>query len=76
MLAVLLSGLIVMIAVALFAIATSTLYLNTYAWWDPKTQERTFYGGLLQEEHNSFSLIMPCRDEQEPVMRATLNALL
>lgn len=76
MLAVLLSGLIVMIAVALFAIATSTLYLNTYAWWDPKTQERTFYGGVLQVEHSSFSLIMPCRHEQEPVMRATLDALL
>lgn len=76
MLAVLLSGLIVAIAIALFAIATSTLYLNTYAWWDPKTQERTFYGGLLQKEHSSFSLIMPCRHEQEPVMRATLDALL
>ena len=42
MLAVLLSLLVVMIALVLFAIATSTLYLNTYAWWDPKTQERTF----------------------------------
>ncbi|GEO94621.1 glycosyltransferase [Kocuria turfanensis] len=76
MLAVLLSLLVVMIALVLFAIATSTLYLNTYAWWDPKTQERTFYGGVLGEEQHSFSLIMPCRHEEEPVMRATLGALL
>ncbi|MFF0943289.1 glycosyltransferase [Kocuria sp. CPCC 205300] len=76
MLAVLLSALVVMIALVLFAIATSTLYLNTYAWWDPKTQERTFYGGVLAEEQHSFSLIMPCRHEEEPVMRATLEALL
>ena len=76
MLDVLLSLLVVMIALVLFAIATSTLYLNTYAWWDPKTQERTFYGGVLAEEQHSFSLIMPCRHEEEPVMRATLGALL
>ncbi|MEX5301193.1 glycosyltransferase family 2 protein [Kocuria sabuli] len=76
MLAVLLSALVVMIALVLFAITTSTLYLNTYAWWDPKTQERTFYGGVLAEEQHSFSLIMPCRHEEEPVMRATLEALL
>ncbi|MEX5300208.1 glycosyltransferase family 2 protein [Kocuria sp. CPCC 205292] len=76
MFAVLISGLVVFIALALFAVASSTLYLNTYAWWDPKTQERTFYGGLLQQERFSFSLIMPCRHEEEPVMRATLAALL
>ncbi|MEX5265618.1 glycosyltransferase family 2 protein [Kocuria sp. CPCC 205231] len=76
MLAVLFSVLIAVIAVVLFLIAASTLYLNTYAWWDPKTQQRTFYGGLLMEERHSFSLIMPCRHEQEPVMRATLEALL
>ncbi|ALU41134.1 glycosyl transferase [Kocuria flava] len=70
------SVLVVLIALVLFAIATSTLYLNTYAWWDPRTQERTFYGGLLQQERHSFSLIMPCRHEEEPVMRATLDALL
>ncbi|MFF0943284.1 glycosyltransferase [Kocuria sp. CPCC 205300] len=70
------SALIVFIALALFTIAASTLYLNTYAWWDPKTQERTFYGGVLAEERYSFSLIMPCRHEHEPVMRATLGALL
>ena len=76
MLAVVLSMIVVLIALVLFAIATSTLYLNTYAWWDPSTQERTFYGGLLQEARYSFSLIMPCRQEEEQVMRATLEALL
>ncbi|MCC5781882.1 MULTISPECIES: glycosyltransferase [Kocuria] len=70
------SVLVIFVAVALFAIAASTLYLNTYAWWDPHTQRRTLYGGLQPVETYSFSLIMPCRQEQEQVMRATLGALL
>lgn len=70
------SVLVIIIAVALFAIALSTLYLNTYAWWDPKTQVRTSYSGLQSTEGYSFSLIMPCRNEREDVMRATLAALL
>lgn len=69
-------ALVVVVAVVLFAIASSTLYLNTYAWWDPKTQVRTSYTGLLETETLSFSLIMPCRNEREDVMRATLGALL
>ncbi|KIS27190.1 glycosyl transferase [Arthrobacter sp. SPG23] len=73
---VLASALVVLIALALFAIALSTLYLNTYAWWDPKTQIRTSYSGLQESEACSFSLIMPCRNEREDVMRATLSALL
>lgn len=76
MLTFILSILIVLISLALFGIAASTLRLNTYAWWDPKTQQRTFYGALHPAETLSFSLVMPCRDEQEPVMRATLEALL
>ncbi|WP_261775373.1 glycosyltransferase family 2 protein [Kocuria turfanensis] len=68
--------LVIFVAVALFAIAASTLYLNTYAWWDPHTQQRTLYGGLRAQDAHSFSLIMPCRHEQETVMRATLGALL
>lgn len=70
------SALVLIIALALFAIAVSTLYLNTYAWWDPKTQVRTSYSGLQSREGHSFSLIMPCRNEREEVMRATLAALL
>ena len=70
------SVLVIFVAVALFAIAASTLYLNTYAWWDPHTQQRTLYGGLRAQEAHSFSLIMPCRQEDEAVMRATLAALL
>ena len=70
------STLVILIALALFAIALSTLYLNTYAWWDPKTQRRTSYSGLQETESQSFSLIMPCRNEREDVMRATLAALL
>lgn len=67
---------IVLIALALTCIAASTLYLNTYAWWDPRTQRRTFYGGVRDEMTYTFSLIMPCRQENEMVMRATLDALL
>jgi glycosyltransferase XagB len=70
------SALVIVIAVALFTIAMSTLYLNTYAWWDPRTQVRTSYSGLQETERHSFSLIMPCRNEREEVMRATLAALL
>lgn len=70
------SAFVVLIALALFAIALSTLYLNTYAWWDPKTQVSTSYSGLQETETCSFSLIMPCRNEREDVMRATLTALL
>lgn len=70
------SVLVVLVALTLFAIASSTLYLNTYAWWDPKTQVRTSYSGLLETDNLSFSLIMPCRNEREDVMRATLSALL
>ena len=76
MLTIFLSILIVLISLCLFSIASSTLWLNTYAWWDPKTRQRTFYGGLHPTETLSFSLIMPCRAENEKVMRATLEALL
>lgn len=76
MLAVLFSVIVVLIALVLFVISLSTVYLNTYAWWDPQTQERTFYGGLHPQEVHSFSLILPCRHEEETVMRATLEALL
>lgn len=70
------SFIIVFIAVVLFFIAGSTLYLNTYAWWDPGTQRRTYYGRVQASETYSFSLIMPCRHEPENVMRATIAALL
>lgn len=70
------SVLIALIAVALFLVAASTLYLNTYAWWDPQTRQLTHYGSVQGVETVSFSLIMPCRHESDAVMRATLNALL
>lgn len=76
MLVLIFSTLIILIAVALFAISISTLYLNTFAWWTPENHEETQYGDLDVDEHFSFSLIMPCRQENEVVMRATLTALV
>lgn len=69
------SVLVLLLALALFALATSTLLLATYAWWTPEHRSATGFTGLLPPRH-SFSLIMPCRREREEVMRATLDRLL
>lgn len=66
---------IVGISAALFAIALSTLYVSTHAWWDPLTQASTSYEDLRPEPVLSFSLIMPCRHETERVMGTTLDHL-
>jgi glycosyltransferase XagB len=63
-------------ALALFTIAASTLCLATYAWWNPRTQESTFYADLQPTLQHSFSLIMPCRHESELVMATTVGHLL
>lgn len=69
-------ALITFVALSLFAISLSTIYLATHAWWDPRTQESTFYSDLQPTVRHSFSLIMPCRDESELVMATTLEYLL
>lgn len=70
------SVLLIGFALALFILALSTLVMATYAWWDPKARSRTEYPALSGPDGLSFSLIVPCREEQEDVMRATLEALL
>ena len=83
------SSLLIVIALALTVIACSTLYWMTHAWWSPEHNEATSYPPI-RRQHNtpgfarraldlprmSFSLIMPCREEEEIVMEATLLALL
>jgi cellulose synthase/poly-beta-1,6-N-acetylglucosamine synthase-like glycosyltransferase len=70
------SLLLIAFSLLLLAISASTLYVATYAWWDPKRRDRTGYPTDPGPAGLSFSLIMPCRKEQEVVMRATLDRLL
>jgi cellulose synthase/poly-beta-1,6-N-acetylglucosamine synthase-like glycosyltransferase len=70
------SILLIAFSLLLLAVSASTLYVATYAWWDPEARARTTYPEISGEESLSFSLIMPCRNEREDVMRATLDRLL
>lgn len=70
------SLLLIAFSMLLLALSASTLYVATYAWWDPKRRDRTGYPADPGHASLSFSLIMPCRKEPETVMRATLDRLL
>jgi cellulose synthase/poly-beta-1,6-N-acetylglucosamine synthase-like glycosyltransferase len=70
------SILLILFSLVLLALSLSTLWAATYAWWDPDSRAQTTYPELEGEDGLSFSLIMPCRHEQEDVMRATLRRLL
>ena len=70
------SLLLILFSLLLLAVSVSTLYVATYAWWDPAQHTRTGYPHSPGDTELSFSLIMPCRAEQESVMRATLDQLL
>jgi len=70
------SILLILFSLVLLALSVSTLWAATYAWWDPDSRAQTTYPELDGEDGLSFSLIMPCRHEQEDVMRATLHRLL
>ena len=80
---------LVLIALVLTVIAISTLYWMTHAWWTPQHNNATSYPLIRRTQNTpgferrdldlpkmSFSLIMPCREEEELVMEATLLALL
>jgi len=67
----------------------ATLWWQMHAWWLPQHNDGTRYPERrrqanqpgypprsLDEPRHSFSLIMPCREEEEVVMEATLRALL
>jgi glycosyltransferase XagB len=70
------SVLLIAFSFLLLAVSLTTLYVATYAWWQPGARKATAYPELDGEDGLSFSLIMPCRHETEPVMRATLQRLL
>lgn len=64
------------ISLVLFVLSTSTLFLATYAWWNPQIRDTTHFSPVRVGRAHSFSLIMPCRNESEEVVRATLDRLL
>lgn len=66
----------VLMSVLLLTIALASVHANTFAWWERGSDEVTGFEGPLQTEHHHFTLIMPCRQEPELVMRATLAGLL
>lgn len=70
------SALLVVFSLLLLLISASTLYMATYAWWDPHFRATTAYPEPEGDDEFSFSLIMPCRNEHESVMRATLDRLV
>ena len=67
---------LVLIALVLTAVSVSTLYWMTHAWWSPEHQAATSYSSNPSAPAFSFSIIMPCREEEEFVMETTLLALL
>ncbi len=72
----LLAVFLLVISAVLFLLATSSVILATYAWWDPSSRELTKFADVQPKPVHSFSLIMPCRHEPEEVVRATLDRLL
>ena len=66
---------VVVVAIVLTVVSVSTLIWMMHAWQTPATYRSTRYpraGG----EKLSFSIIVPCRNESETVMSATLGRLL
>lgn len=72
MLVLLLSAL----SVLLTLIAGATLVWMMHAWRRPDTYGRIWFAPPPQELRHGFSIIVPCRDEPEEVMRPTIAALL
>jgi glycosyltransferase XagB len=70
------SSVIVLLAIALSIIASATLWWSLYAWRTPYHLARTAFSADSGRSRHRFSLIVPCRDEPEEVVRATVEALL
>ncbi|GMA30422.1 glycosyltransferase [Litorihabitans aurantiacus] len=70
------SVVLVVVALILLALSLSTLVVATYAWWHPESRERTRFPDTDGRHGLSFSIIVPCRHESEPVVRATIEKLL
>ena len=72
---IVLSVILVVIALALLVVAGTTLLWQMHAWLTPVAYEGVGFPALSKARH-SFSLIVPCREETEEVMRSTVERLL
>ena len=64
------------LSLLLTLIASATLVWMMHAWRRPETYERIWFAPATGTVHHGFSLIVPCREEPEEVMRPTVEALL
>ncbi len=63
------------LVVALFAVATTTLWWMLHAWRTPSTLSATSFPDVRREPQQSFSLIVPARHEEQ-VIADTLRRLV
>ena len=63
------------IAVVLFAVSAGTLCMMLHAWQTPDNYGSAGFARARRNTH-SFSIIVPCRDEEYEVMTATTERLL
>ncbi len=68
------AGVLVFVAV-MFFVAISSLWLSLYAWHSPEHMESVGFD-TPQEPQNSFSIVIPVRDEAINVLRPTVQALV
>lgn len=76
---VVLSAAVIAFSVVLTAMSAANLRWMLYAWSSPAAYESVDFAADSQGVHPirlGFSLILPCRDEPEHVMRATVDRLL
>lgn len=64
------------LSLLLTLIAGATLVWMMHAWRRPDTYGRVWYAPPPQTLRHGFSIIVPCREEPEEVMRPTIAALL
>lgn len=72
---VVLSVVLVLIALVLLGVAGTTLWWQMHAWMTPRSFESVGFRVPIRSQY-SFSLIVPCREESEEVMRSTVERLL
>lgn len=63
-------------ALLFYGVAMLTIWWQTHAWRTPEHHADTIYSGSTSSPTYTFSIIMPCRQETESVMRATLQRLV
>lgn len=64
------------LSLVLTTIAGATLVWMMHAWRGPETYDRIWFAPPPTTLRHGFSVIVPCRDEPEEVMRPTIQALL